>query len=126
MQWAAHGVQNKFFIFSMNNDPAALYEAALSVITCTTFSSPTLSTILSNISNTLSAVLEKEDVSIDSKKTVHLGLLTKKLQIDLLFLSVQPSDMIVHPILLHSSLLTSRKLSISLTSSVKKVSLISW
>jgi hypothetical protein len=52
----------------------------------------------SNISNTLSAVLDILEVSTDDKKNVPLGLLTKKLQIQRLFLSVYPLNIIEQPV----------------------------
>ena len=62
-----------------------------------TFSSPTTLTISSIILKIFSAVLHISNASIDFKKTVPLGLFTKKLSIVLLFLSVHPSVIIVHP-----------------------------
>jgi len=66
--------------------------------TWTTFSFLILSTMTSNISNTLSAVLDILEVSTDDKKNVPLGLLTKKLQIQRLFLSVYPLNIIEQPV----------------------------
>ena len=58
------------------------------MITCTIFSSSILSTVASNISNTLSTVLDILEVFTDEIFFFLLGLLTKKLQIERLFLSV--------------------------------------
>ena len=104
MQCAAHGVQYKCSLYCNNNSPTAFTFAALSVTTCTTLSSPTNSTTSSSILKTLSVVFYMSEVSNEYIKTVPLGLFTKKLQIERLFLSVHPSDMIVQPVFFHSSL----------------------
>lgn len=49
----------------------------------------------SNILQTLLAVLDILDVSIEYKKMVPLGLFSKKLHMNLFFLSDQPSDDII-------------------------------
>jgi len=64
----AHGVQYNRSLFCINKSPAALKFAALSMTTCTTFSSPTYSTTSSNILNTLSIVFEMSRCQVNKEK----------------------------------------------------------
>jgi hypothetical protein len=59
----------------------------------------------SNISNSLSTILDILKVSTDDKTIIPLGLLTKKITNTMSFLSVHPLDIIEQPVFFFFSIL---------------------
>ena len=84
------------------NLPAATYAAALSVIICTTFSTPASMITFSNIKANVGAFFTLLEVSTDFQNTTSSLQATKKLIMVLLLPSVHPSDKMVQPYFFHS------------------------
>src|SRR4051812_45355461 len=108
MQCAAHGLQKMWGNSISNNAAALTYAEAPSVTTCATCSGPICSIFAFSSLNSSSPDLAISEVSTDSRNTVPLGLLTKKLVMVLDLPSVQPSLIKVQPFLFHSLLYFSK------------------